>query len=137
MSSEEINYPPLTDLNQYINPKTQLIEPPILEAPPQHVFHNYPPPQLPIYPPADRLAPIEGVEKKEEKKEPLIYTVGYTDTLDGIAIKHGVSKVAIQMANGFVGEEIYMFKTLRIPFSVGQLYYMQHPIDEAELKRRE
>lgn len=40
------------------------------------------------------------------------------------------------MANGFTGEEIYMFKVLKIPFTLGEVYHVPNDPNETE-KRKE
>ena len=73
----------------------------------------------------------------EDKKEPIIHTVSEYDTLDGISIKYNVSKDAIRLANGFSGDFIYTFKTLKIPFSKGQIYYSNEKFDPEDIRKRE
>ena len=58
--------------------------------------------------------PISPILKPGERY--CIHKVTLNDTLDGIAIKYDMSKELIRKANEFSGDEIYMFKTLVIPY---------------------
>ena len=97
------------------------------------------------------LNKAELIEKKEEDKKAedlkieeskngyngTIHKVEYTDTLDGISIRYGISKELIRMENSFLGDEIYMFKFLKIPFAKKTLYQKTDKFDVEEMKKRE
>eukprot|EP00343_Euplotes_focardii_P003684 CAMPEP_0205813942 /NCGR_PEP_ID=MMETSP0205-20121125/18800_1 /ASSEMBLY_ACC=CAM_ASM_000278 /TAXON_ID=36767 /ORGANISM="Euplotes focardii, Strain TN1" /LENGTH=102 /DNA_ID=CAMNT_0053096933 /DNA_START=376 /DNA_END=681 /DNA_ORIENTATION=- len=40
------------------------------------------------------------------------------------------------MANGFLGEEIYMFKTLKVPFTYGEIYHVPPEKDQHDKKKQ-
>ena len=65
----------------------------------------------------------------------ILHKVGYTDTLDGLSIKYGISKESIRMENCFLGDEIYMFKTIKIPFAKKVLYEKTDKFDEEKQKK--
>lgn len=49
---------------------------------------------------------------------------------------YNVNKDVIRMANDFLGEEIYMFKELKIPYTYGKMYESIHNgKSEEEVKR--
>ena len=70
------------------------------------------------------------------KDDFIIHQVKISDTLGRISIQYDVSKDAIRMANGFLGEEVYMHKTLRIPFTYGEVYHVPEDQNEKERKRQ-
>lgn len=45
----------------------------------------------------------------------IIHKVEFVDTLDGLSLQYGVSKVAIRNYNNLVDDNIYYLKTLKIP----------------------
>ena len=51
-----------------------------------------------------------------------MHKVKPTDTIEKLCLQYGVNKDVIRMANDFLGEEIYMFKELKIPFTYGPIY---------------
>eukprot|EP00826_Nyctotherus_ovalis_P058777 TRINITY_DN8112_c0_g1_i22.p1 TRINITY_DN8112_c0_g1~~TRINITY_DN8112_c0_g1_i22.p1 ORF type:complete len:152 (-),score=57.63 TRINITY_DN8112_c0_g1_i22:56-511(-) len=73
----------------------------------------------------------------EDRKEPLVHTVTEFDTLDGLSIRYGVPKDAIRQANGFSDDCIFIFRTLRIPFSRGQIYSSNVKYDAEALHKKE
>jgi hypothetical protein len=85
-------------------------------------------------------------EKKEEEKKVeenkdgyngTIHKVEYTDTLDGVSIRYGISKELIRIENSFLGDEIYMFKFLKIPFAKKTLYEKTDKFDIEKMKKQE
>lgn len=74
---------------------------------------------------------------REDRKEPLVHTVTEFDTLDGLSIRYGVPKDAIRQANGFSDDCIFIFKTLKIPFSRGQIYSSNVKYDAEALHKKE
>lgn len=64
----------------------------------------------------------------------VIHEVKPTDTIERLCIQYNVNKDVIRKANDFTGEEIYMFKQLRIPFTRGKLYESMHVEDDEETK---
>jgi hypothetical protein len=52
----------------------------------------------------------------------VIHEVKHDDTIGRLCIIYNVNKDIIRMANDFMGEEIYMFKSLKIPYTYGPMY---------------
>jgi LysM repeat protein len=52
----------------------------------------------------------------------VIHEVKHDDTIGKLCIIYNVNKDIIRMANDFMGEEIYMFKSLKIPYTYGPMY---------------
>ena len=66
----------------------------------------------------------------------VIHHVQHDDTIGKLCLMYNVNKDIIRMANDFLGEEIYMFKTLKIPYTYGKM--MEAPKSgksEEEVKR--
>ena len=61
--------------------------------------------------------PSKPVKIGKPKRKMVVYDVQLTDTLDRICLQFDVPKDAIRQANDFSGDEVYMFKQLKIPFS--------------------
>ena len=61
--------------------------------------------------------PSKPVKIGKPRPKLLVYDVQLTDTLDRICLQFDVPKDAIRQANDFSGDEVYMFKQLKIPFS--------------------
>jgi len=81
---------------------------------------------------------LEGdkqIARPATKDDFVIHTVKISDTLERLCIQYDVNKDAIKMANDFLGEEIYMFKTLKIPFTYGEVYHVPPDKDEEEEKK--
>eukprot|EP00824_Muranothrix_gubernata_P012726 TRINITY_DN26855_c0_g1_i1.p1 TRINITY_DN26855_c0_g1~~TRINITY_DN26855_c0_g1_i1.p1 ORF type:complete len:214 (-),score=35.35 TRINITY_DN26855_c0_g1_i1:4-645(-) len=130
--AEDIRYPSIADQSEdMLIPPVVPVSVPIQGNIPGNFQQA---PQLDIHGQGVEL-PEERTEK-EEKQEPIIYEVKPQDTLDGIAIKFGVSKNRIRVANAFLGDEIYQFKTLKIPSRTGQLY-ADVEMDEEAIKKRD
>lgn len=53
------------------------------------------------------------------KKNYVIHQVKPNDTIEKLCLQYGVNKDVIRMANEFSGEEIYMFRELKIPYTYG------------------
>jgi LysM repeat protein len=66
----------------------------------------------------------QQVSRPATKEDYVIHEVKISDTLERICIQYDVNKDAIKMANGFLGEEVYMYKTLKIPFTYGEVYHV-------------
>ena len=78
---------------------------------------------------------FKALNKEIAENEPIVHEVGYSDTLDGLCIKYGVSRDIIRWANAFSGEEIYQFKQLLIPRSKGAMYWKED-LDYDALRKR-
>ena len=78
----------------------------------------------------------EQVSRPATKDDFVMHTVRPSDTLERICIQYNVNKDAIRMANGFLGEEIYMFKTLKIPYTFGEVYHVPEDKDWEEKQRQ-
>lgn len=67
----------------------------------------------------------------------VIHVVKPNDTIERLCLQYNVNKDVIRMANDFMGEEIYMFKTLKIPYTYGKMYESVHneEADEESKKR--
>lgn len=78
----------------------------------------------------------EQMARPATKDDYVMHNVKASDTLDRISIQYDVNKDAIKMANGFMGEEVYMFKVLKIPFTYGEVYHVPPDKDEEEEKKQ-
>lgn len=78
----------------------------------------------------------EQVSRPATKNDYVMHEVKVSDTLERICIQYDVNKDAIKMANGFTGEEVYMFKVLKVPFTYGEVYKVPPEKDREEEKKR-
>mgnify|MGYP000882114632 FL=1 len=60
---------------------------------------------------------IGSLRPEDKKVEWVWYDVQLDDTLERICLQFDVSKDIIRQANQFTGEEIYMFKRLKVPLT--------------------
>ena len=67
----------------------------------------------------------DTLREPPSKQNFVVHKVGPNDTIEKVWIMYGVSKDIIRMANDFLGEEIYMFKELKIPYTYGRIYEPQ------------
>ena len=65
-----------------------------------------------------------------------IHKVSEVDTIEAISLMYGISIPAIRKANDFTGDDIHIFKELKIPTSKGQLYF-QPKYDLEKIKRED
>lgn len=66
-----------------------------------------------------------------------IHHVKPNDTIGKLCLQYNVNKDVIRLANDFTGEEIYMFKTLKIPYTYGKMYESLYKEEnEEEAKKR-
>lgn len=92
----------------------------------------------------DTNRPVEDMEDVKMTNRPppskqnfTIHQVKPNDTIEKLCIQYNVNKDVIRMANDFLGEEIYMFKTLKIPYTYGKMYQsFSSPEDDEKLKRQ-
>lgn len=96
-------------------------------------------------------APIEKSDEKpvkeETKQDPaqpvtnrpapsaenyVIHHVQPNDTIGKLCLQYNVNKDVIRMANDFLGEEIYQFKTLKIPYTYGKMYESLYGSEDTE-----
>lgn len=66
----------------------------------------------------------------------VIHNVKPTDTIERLCLQYNVNKDVIRMANDFLGEEIYMFKTLKIPYTYGKMYESVHNAETDEQAKK-
>jgi hypothetical protein len=78
-------------------------------------------------------------EKKSKKVvgDHYIHKVKIFDTLGSISLLYDVSKDLIRAANDFTGEEVFMFKELKIPNTMGPMHNeITHDPVKEELEKR-
>ena len=68
--------------------------------------------------------------KTSTEPEIVVHEVQPDDTIERLCIQYNVNKDVIRKANEFSGEEIYMFKTLKIPRTRGKLYDTMNQTEE-------
>lgn len=91
--------------------------------------------------------PAEKPVKEETKRDPadpvtnrpppsaqnyVIHHVQPNDTIGKLCLQYNVNKDVIRMANDFLGEEIYQFKTLKIPYTYGKMYESLYGSEDTE-----
>ena len=77
-----------------------------------------------------------GEDEFEVRNGYLIYPVKFVDTLEGVSIRFQVSKDAIRIANNFYGDDIWMKKELRVPYTGGMKYRKKEPTNIKELEQK-
>ncbi|CAI2372952.1 unnamed protein product [Moneuplotes crassus] len=65
----------------------------------------------------------------------VVHHVKPNDTIGKLCLMYNVNKDVIRMANDFTGEEIYMFKTLKVPYTYGKLYEDNTTKSEEQYKK--